>query len=113
MMAKKVNKKVYWFSDKNDRYSAMGFSWLFTKNKILDLEFISIKQLYKWFDLTIEWTCNMDYAGLSMAVGILWFNFKIEIRDKREWDDDGNCWAKQKEDSSSKKINYEWFYEQI
>ena len=88
----KKNKSFLKWINKGKRFTSAGFSWLFTKNKVLQLEVVWVKDVRRVVEFWIDWSHKTDHAGLIHEVGLLWLSFSFKIQDKRNWDHENDRW---------------------
>lgn len=88
-----------------------GVSWLFTKNKALQLEVVWIKDIGTVAEFWANWSHKTDHAGLILEAGLLWLSFSFKIQDKRKWDHENGRWVPEPESKfeSRTPFKYEWF----
>ena len=61
------------------------------KNKFIELEFFTIKQLV---GVNFLWTTKHDHAGVDIQLSLFGRSLHFTFYDNRHWDYENNCWMK-------------------
>tara|TARA_R110000824_G_scaffold302650_2_gene490414 strand:+ start:748 stop:1077 length:330 start_codon:yes stop_codon:yes gene_type:complete len=108
----KKNKRLRIWLNRHANFVAMGISWLFTRNKVLQFELVRIKKINSLLNFSINWGHKVHHAGLVVEVGLLWFGCSLKVQDRRRWNRAGDCWKEELSPDPTtqfKSFKYEWF----
>lgn len=72
------------------------FNKQLTKHKFLELEFIRDPSVI--FNFEIRLSSHQDHAGFTFEIGLLSFEFLVNILDNRHWDYEHNNWENYDQD---------------
>lgn len=71
-----------------DIYVACG---IVTEYKAWEFQILKTTTLIK---LQVDFRLSGDHAGLRLTLGLLGYEFDLNVYDTRHWDDENRCWEK-------------------